>query len=151
MPKYRNFIVQSDAAEFYASTTRRYLPKMILGGLSMYQNQNLSNQINQCEQMLHQLMNQTQLASQTYQQLMQQEQQNANLLEELAQREKQAVQTIEQALHGHEVAMQQMQQMVQICKQLEHAVQQNNNVQFSSTQYSPYAANQMGNYRGYQS
>jgi len=119
----------------------------------MYQNQNLSNQINQCEQMLHQMMNQTQQASQTYQQLMQQEQQNVSRLEELAQREQKAAQTIQQALHGHEVAMQQMQQLVQMCKQLEHAVQQNNNQQFSSTQYSPYANNQtgMGAYRGYQS
>lgn len=98
-------------------------------------NQNISNQIQQCEQILNQLMNQTQQASQNYQQLLQQEQQNAAQLDALAQRERQAVQVIQNALHGHQLAMQQMQQATQICKQLEQ-------IQQSQSQLSYGAINQ---------
>jgi hypothetical protein len=116
------------------------------GGLPMNQNfdnSTITNQINQCEQIIHQLMNQTQQASQTYQHMLQQEQQNASRLHELAQLEQKAAQTIQQALQGHQLAMQQMQQVTQICRQLEQTVRStstaaafnptyNNNSQFGS-------------------
>lgn len=91
----------------------------------MYQNQNISSQINQCEQILSQLMGQTQQASQMYQQMLQQEQQNAIVLEQLVQKERQAAQIIQSALQGHQIAMQQMDQISQICRSLEQNLQDN--------------------------
>jgi hypothetical protein len=107
----------------------------------MYQNQNLSSQINQCQNIIQQLMNQTQQTSQMYQQMLQQEQQNATRLEELAQREQKSTQTIQNALHGHQLAMQQMQQLTQICKQLEQSVLSNNNIQAFNQQQQQYNPN----------
>lgn len=82
-----------------------------------------TSQLQQCEQMIQQLMQQTAQATQKYQQLLQQEQQNVTRLEELAQRERQAVQIVQTALQGHQVAMQQMQQVTNICHQLQHGMQ----------------------------
>ncbi|WP_246187867.1 hypothetical protein [Paenibacillus tengchongensis] len=82
---------------------------------------NISNQINQCEQIIQQLVNQTQQASQNYQQLLQQEQQNAARLEELSQREQKAAQIIQTALQGHHTAIQQLQQVTQSLRQIEQS------------------------------
>lgn len=84
-------------------------------------NTNFSSQLNQCEQLVQQLIQQTSQASQVYEQLKQQEQQNAIQLEEIAAREKLAVQTIATALQGHQQAVDQMQQVVSICKQIEQS------------------------------
>ncbi|GGG23248.1 hypothetical protein [Paenibacillus abyssi] len=83
----------------------------------------IQQQLQQCGQMIGQLIQQTQQASQLYQQMLQQEQQNAMQLEQLAHREQQAVQMIQHALQGHQTAMQQMQHVVSICHQLEHGMQ----------------------------
>ncbi|OKP78820.1 hypothetical protein A3844_28860 [Paenibacillus helianthi] len=82
-------------------------------------NSNISSQINQCEQIIQQLVSQTQQASQNYQQLLQQEQQNAAKLEELADRERKASQMIQQALQGHQTAVQQLQHVSQLVRQME--------------------------------
>ncbi|TYP72602.1 hypothetical protein [Paenibacillus methanolicus] len=89
----------------------------------MYNQTNLSQQIQFLEQTIHQLINQTQQASAVYQQMLHQELQNAQQLEQLARREQQAAQIIQNALHGHEVAIQQMNQVQLLCKQLEQRVQ----------------------------
>jgi len=99
----------------------------------MFQAQNMSNQLHQCQNMIQQLMNQTQQSSQMYQQMLQQEQQNATRLEELAQREHKAAQMINNVLHGHQIAMQQMQQISSLCKQLEQTA-----IQFQHTNQTQY-------------
>ncbi|MDO7908282.1 AMP-dependent synthetase and ligase [Paenibacillus sp. JX-17] len=89
----------------------------------MNYNNSVSQQIQQCEQIMQQLIQQTQQASSMYQQMLQQEQQNAARLEELAQRERQAAHMIQTALQGHQTAVQQYHQVTQLCKQLESSIQ----------------------------
>ncbi|MFB5189547.1 hypothetical protein [Alicyclobacillus fastidiosus] len=90
----------------------------------MYNNiQSVSMQLNQCRQIVQQLIHQTQHSSVEYERMMQQEMQNAQLLEQLAQRERQAAQTIAQVLQGHHVGMQQMRQIEQACNQIEREMQ----------------------------
>jgi DNA repair ATPase RecN len=87
-----------------------------------FTNNQASQSLHQCEQMIQQLVNQTQQASHNYQMLLQQEQQNAQRLEELASREQKAAQIIQTALQGHQTAIQQLHQVSQICKQVENMI-----------------------------
>lgn len=86
-------------------------------------NNGMHQALQQCEQILQQLVNQTEQASQNYQMLLQQELQNAQQLHELAQREQRAAQIIQNALQGHHTAVQQLQHVSQICRQLEQTAQ----------------------------
>jgi dsDNA-specific endonuclease/ATPase MutS2 len=115
------------------------------GGFNMYTS-NVSGQIQQCEQMVQQLIQQTQQSTQMYRQMIQQEQQNSAQLEQLAQRERQAVQMLESAIQGHSTAMQMMQQVSSICRQLEQSVQMGS----IGTGGFYGAGNQYGSYSGTQ-
>lgn len=112
------------------------------------QNQNWSNQLHQCQNIIQQLINQTQQASQMYQQMLQQEQQNATRLEEIAQREQKASQMIQNVLQGHHTAVQQMQQVAQICRQLEQSAhsfsQQAWSHQVQPSQHQPFGTASYG-------
>ncbi|MFC5406078.1 hypothetical protein [Cohnella soli] len=104
---------------------------------------NHSNQsLQQCEQIIQQLVNQTQQASQNYQQLLQQEQQNAQRLEELAHREQKAAQMIQTALQGHQTVIQQLQQVSNLCRQIEHSAQMQFNAGYnqSNQNFAPHSA-----------
>ncbi|WP_127491984.1 hypothetical protein [Paenibacillus glycanilyticus] len=102
-------------------------------------NNQASQSLHQCEQVIQQLVNQTQQASQNYQMLLQQEQQNAQRLEELAAREQKAAQIIQTALQGHQTAIQQLQQVSQICRQVESMIhtQFNSSVSQSFNTHTP--------------
>ncbi|RUS45101.1 hypothetical protein [Cohnella sp. AR92] len=88
-----------------------------------FSNNSASSSLQQCEQIIQQLVHQTQQASHNYQMLLQQEQQNSQRLEDLARREQQAAQMIQTALQGHQTAIQQLQQVSSICRQVEQMVQ----------------------------
>lgn len=120
---------------------------------SLYQNPSIAGQINQCEQLISQLITQTQQASQMYQQLLQQEQQNARTLEEIAQKEHRAAQTIQTALQGHQTAIQQMQQMSQNLRQIEQASLSHVSPAFANqqTSHSYGFQNQAGMNQGFKS
>jgi hypothetical protein len=84
--------------------------------------QNITQQINHCQEIIQQLVQQTQQSNNVYQQMLQQEQQNVTRLEELAQREKQTVQNLQNSMHGHQLAIQKMNQASQLCAQLDQIV-----------------------------
>ncbi|QMV39839.1 hypothetical protein [Cohnella cholangitidis] len=104
-----------------------------------FANNQLNQNLHQCEQIIQQLVNQTQQASQNYQQLLQQEQQNAQRLEELAHREQRAAQMIQTALHGHQTAIQQLQQVANLCRQIEQMAQVQFNSSITHANVNPYA------------
>lgn len=101
-------------------------------------NNQVSQSLHQCEQLIQQLVQQTQQASHNYQMLLQQEQQNVQRLEELAQREQRAVQMIQTALQGHQTAIQQLQQVSSLCRQVEQMIQIQSNAAFSQTSQTAY-------------
>jgi hypothetical protein len=114
--------------KFYCLKTKRLgiinfgKTHLILGGnTNMYQ---MTQQINECQRVIDQLIQQTRQASSQYEQMLQQEQQNAQMLEQLAQRERMSTQLIQQALRGHQLAIQQMNQVSQICTQMEQRMMQ---------------------------
>lgn len=85
-----------------------------------YQSGNTSGQLNQIENVVHQLIQQTQQASMQYQQLLKQEQENAAMLQQISQREQQAAHIIQTALQGHQTAIQQLNQITNFCNQISH-------------------------------
>ena len=109
-------------------------------------NNGIQQALQQCEQIVQQLINQTQQASHNYQMLLQQEQQNAQRLEELAQREHRAAQTIQVAMQGHQTAIQQLQHVTQLCRQVEQIAQsqQFNTASFANAQQHNPSFSQQG-------
>lgn len=74
----------------------------------MHTPQHAMQQINECRQIVQQLIQQTQQGTQLYKQMLQQEQHN--------------VQVIQQSLQGHNQALQQCQQILNVCNQMQQEI-----------------------------